>query len=449
LKTIYVSDSPLNEDWIKQITTLQGHGDLLEWEDGAQAAKGGPGSGNFGHAGRPGEVGGSGPEHEVLQGQALEDVAREQNPDLIHRMIHKSFDIDEYEAAAKDEENYDWRYLFTEDEIEQQKHRVVSALYIAMNEEAGINVSYIDRLGVRQYRDFMYDIEQAEHVALFLNADKLDPKTASSIIRESKKFPERRQEQEKNYKEGIDDFNKKYPGVAVVFDQADNPKYVSYQEVSEAVHQWAISANDNHLPSLHMQKMVGEEFGVTLSSWQEERYKNKVINREKLVQSQGYQETPDRFMFEKRSSELWSSGLYPLKDRSPEESDRLTRLFVRKMYENTQVNLPEYPQSIRLYRGFGTIDSLTVGGKYELIHNPLESWTTQERTARDFAIGSHGHDGKKKGYVVAMDIPSKRLFATPATGIGSLKEFEVVLINSSDVQDNGHVIFEVEREYEE
>jgi len=198
-----------------------------------------------------------------------------------------------------------------------------------------------------------------------------------------------------------------------------------------------------------MQRIAGEEFGVPLSPWQKERYEKKVADREQLIQSQTYRESRDRLMFEKRSSELWSDGIYPLKDRSPEESDRLTRIFVRKMYENTQENLPEYPETIRVYRGFGTTDPLLVGGKYDLIHNPLESWTTQERTARDFAIGGHGHDGKKKGYVVVLDIPRERVFATPATGIGALKEFEVVLINSPEAQDSGHVIFQVGREYEE
>jgi hypothetical protein len=49
IKTLYLSDSFVNEDWIKFIF------------DGSkeESTKGGPGSGNFGHAGRPGHVGGS------------------------------------------------------------------------------------------------------------------------------------------------------------------------------------------------------------------------------------------------------------------------------------------------------------------------------------------------------------------------------------------------------
>lgn len=47
-KSIYLSDTYENEDWIKHLPVHK-----------APATKGGPGSGNFGHAGRPGLVGGS------------------------------------------------------------------------------------------------------------------------------------------------------------------------------------------------------------------------------------------------------------------------------------------------------------------------------------------------------------------------------------------------------
>lgn len=416
---------------------LRGFVYVVEHE-GGNSTKGGPGSGNFDHVGRPGLVGGSGDGNGPVD---IEEVSRELNPDLIHRLIYKSFDMDEYEDA-KEGEDYDWRYHFTYEEAGQQKHRVVSALYKAMNAEAGIDVSHIDYLSVKGYNDFMYDLREIENIDLVLNADKLKENGSYQKI-EAARHPEAKQGREERSARLKSEFLAKYPKAAAIFEQAENPGYVSYEEVNEAVHVWAVSSNDNHLPSLQFQKIAGEEFGVPLTKWQQTRYDEKMKDRrEGNVIS--YQETANNLMFERRYSEYWSSGAYPLEGeyRSEEESNRLTRMFVRKMYENTQARLQEVaPDTIRLYRGVGSEEPIEIGTAYNLVHNPLESWTTQDMTAKDFAQGA-AHRGQK-GYMFVIDVPKERLFATPATGIGSLAEFEVVLINAPESKDVGYAVYEV------
>lgn len=102
---------------------------------------------------------------------------------------------------------------------------------------------------------------------------------------------------------------------------------------------------------------------------------------------------------------------------------------VRAMYDQTQSALRSQgigpDDLVRVYRGTGTehFHAEPGVGRYRL--NPLSSWSVSEGVARGFARGTNG-------VVLTMDVPARAIASTSATGLGCLTEGELVLLGTGE-----------------
>lgn len=106
---------------------------------------------------------------------------------------------------------------------------------------------------------------------------------------------------------------------------------------------------------------------------------------------------------------------------------------VTAMYENTQQRLADLGiTEVRAYRGFTTegevYDDLVRATKTTFATSPLSSWSLDYAIAREFSE-SYDNDA---GLVIEAVIPAKRIYALPSTGVGCLNEYEVVALGGTD-----------------
>jgi hypothetical protein len=106
---------------------------------------------------------------------------------------------------------------------------------------------------------------------------------------------------------------------------------------------------------------------------------------------------------------------------------------LREIYRNTQTELQlkglDPDDTLRLYRGVTSEKDLKVGMLVSVVGNVLESWTSDRETAAGFAgrriddtsITPHSHS-----YVLATDVKVRNIVSTCRTGFGSLPEYEYV-----------------------
>jgi hypothetical protein len=235
---------------------------------------------------------------------------------------------------------------------------------------------------------------------------------------------------------------------------------------------WANSSNDQHLASLTHQRIAAQVFGVQLSDWQREKYKDartrrmNILNsladelflykepiqsKAALVDVQKWLTGHDLLPFEDRiiermqeSDELFISNREWVKNRKDflnlvgqveRESEALTRKAVRSIYQRTQAELARNGiQWLTLYRGARVkhkeAKDWLVGENIKVATNALSSWAASELEADKFA--SEAYDdydpGRVTGIVMRATVPASRVYALPVTGVGCLNEWEVVLI---------------------
>ncbi len=110
---------------------------------------------------------------------------------------------------------------------------------------------------------------------------------------------------------------------------------------------------------------------------------------------------------------------------------------VRAMYETTQAEFRKLGIThVSMYRGFGfpeSVEYMPEGFKDYLIGDtfayanqslPLQSWSTDKNTARNFA-----NNNKAWGYVTSAQVPVEYVFSTGITGLGIMaEEAEFVLM---------------------
>lgn len=106
---------------------------------------------------------------------------------------------------------------------------------------------------------------------------------------------------------------------------------------------------------------------------------------------------------------------------------------VTAMYENTQQRLAELGiTEVRAYRGFlaegNVYDDLVQATNATFATSPLSSWSLDYAIARDFS-DPHGNE---TGLVIEAVIPAARIFSLPSTGNGCLNEYEVVALGGTD-----------------
>jgi len=385
-------------------------GFLYAVEQYTPATKGGPGSGNFGHAGRPGLVGGS---QSFGTGIVLEETVdgmlKEKDVDLQDQLRGKKFKQDRFSDH--------FSYILGQNEDAEAKHTVCMAIYQEMNRENGYDVSDIAGLNMQEYESF------SEEMARFLGIPKGDLHLKYAI-------------DHRKYILG------KWPMLESFIGYEADIKYVTYSDVKKAVAQWASTSNDEDLRSYDMQEAAASFSGSSLTDWQKERRDRVIQNRK--GNPQDFRSFKWHHLFEQRLSDNPNS-IMQLEFRSVEQAKEMTDLFARTMYKTTQKQLEQIPgDTIRVYRGFFTNNrELKNGGKVQLIQNPLESWSTSFYVARSFARdGGLDQLVGTMGFVVAMDVPKSRIFSTPNSGIGSLIEMETVVLGFPEKLDESMVVFQ-------
>ncbi|HNT76866.1 MAG TPA: hypothetical protein PKH77_17790 [Anaerolineae bacterium] len=102
---------------------------------------------------------------------------------------------------------------------------------------------------------------------------------------------------------------------------------------------------------------------------------------------------------------------------------------VSAMYEGTQERLRDLGVTkLRLYRGSVLEGDFSAGKVATVKTNALSSWSMDYAVARDFADG--GISGQ--GVIIEAIVPAERIYAIPSTGVGCLSEYEVVVIGGTD-----------------
>lgn len=108
------------------------------------------------------------------------------------------------------------------------------------------------------------------------------------------------------------------------------------------------------------------------------------------------------------------------------EQEALTRTALRSIYTNTQKDLAEQGiDELILYRGFAAEQSSAdLGDTLNITSNALSSWSADLGVANSFARSGAA------GLVFAIKVKADRVFSTPRTGFGCLGEWEFVLLGN-------------------
>jgi len=171
---------------------------------------------------------------------------------------------------------------------------------------------------------------------------------------------------------------------------------VSYR-VKDAIQVWGTTSNDSDLRALSLQEAVSEEFGIPLSSWQEE----------------------------KLAGVRFSTTREPIADREDE------RAILRAMYDRTQEEFQKAGykpgDTIRLFRGVTTITDAKRGETVGLEQNAMSSWSINNEVALFFA--KKGVYAENKGIILSMEVPIESILSVAArTGLGEYNEGEFVVL---------------------
>lgn len=378
--------------------------------------KGGPGSGNWQHAGRPGHRGGSAPQ----TGQPV-DLA--QSPEAEDKTYAKADEI--YNQAIADGKK-DWEAHFA------------CLKYIASHETGTYT---IDKLLNGQM-----DANQLHRgFGSWCGSDKIY--TAASDA-------QRAQVKKSNV-------TKVYRELGGTVDQ---------ETINGVIASWSHSANDHRVESLSLQEAAAEEFGLKLSKFQKDSLEQARHNKEVLdlvdwsarPKFTGHTITEEqqktlaeweneqiRAIYEKTHLDpkyiakmlnygapeadspgniKYRQGLFrPVADRPTE------RKVMRAIYDVTQkailreMGYPSSTATVTLYRGMedDALKGAKPGDRVRYHGNALESWSSDIHSAAGF--------GKT---VLAVSVPISKIFSTARSGQGCLTEGEVILMGMDNVIAN-------------
>lgn len=203
----------------------------------------------------------------------------------------------------------------------------------------------------------------------------------------------------------------------IIDDLAEDTEIPSYQ-VSAFVAQWAETSNDDNMRSLAIQQDAAKEFqGVSLS-----KFTKGKIDRQDELYSQTVQGVMSRYGVSKQEARRQVSEMPVGAQFKPVMGSDKQRTLLRTMYDKTQSELKaEGVKEVRLYRGAG-FDKPQSPGSYELETNAISSWSLGESVARSFA------DDAPNGAVISTVVPVERILSFPTTGLGCLREGEVVVL---------------------
>lgn len=198
--------------------------------------------------------------------------------------------------------------------------------------------------------------------------------------------------------------------------------------VTHFVDQWAASSNDGQRDSLLIQEIVGKVF--------------------KLDDALAIEDMEGVYEGERDVDEVMGDVKEML--NNPVVFKVLSS-FVKAQYANTQAYLKSKGiETVEVFRGAGLLSLrqqldeyhdthkkalITVYGATETRGNmkvwsplrPLSSWSADRKIGDEFA-GVETHYATNEGVVFKTQVPISRVFSTPITGIGCLRESELVLL---------------------
>lgn len=242
---------------------------------------------------------------------------------------------------------------------------------------------------------------------------------------------------------------------------------------NEFLSDWAVSSNDDHLASLTHQKLAAQVFGTKLTAWQKEHLAEAERRRASVLggfmQDMFWDDSPlnanvilehwDRALGDYASEsthtvflpferDLLHQRAYgpelPMLHNAEEvkalladvrrESEAITKAAIKSIYNRTQAKLAEAGIThLRLYRGAVSqgVDPGEAGQTVTAATNALSSWTTSEYVADNGFANTEPYDYKTRqmmGAVYTAVVPADRVYSLPATGPGTLFEWEVITI---------------------
>jgi len=188
--------------------------------------------------------------------------------------------------------------------------------------------------------------------------------------------------------------------------------------VRDMVDTWAKTSGDSNVEALLIQEAARQEFGLTNARTKD---LDLMAEASKGLPDSAVTWTPEKYQ------------RYTATLESPEFDGY--RSFVRAQYDETQDFLERAGiEEVLVYRGGGvpadTVPDFPEGDRYvagyvHLRQNPLTSWSTDTATASDFQVA---HLESQAPATFATVVPRGRILATPATGVGCLREAEVVVL---------------------
>lgn len=171
--------------------------------------------------------------------------------------------------------------------------------------------------------------------------------------------------------------------------------------VRQFVDGWAFTSNDSDPRSISKQMAAAEMHGIDHEKFYREEYLHRGMRVDEEVLADAR--------------------------RQLEESRDILEGLTQSEYDATQEMLREAGiDKVVLYRGF-SVKPGTEPSQGDVIStgsNPLSSWTTNFRTAGDFAPTGD----VRIGVVTAMEVPIEMIQSTTVTGRGCLHEHEVIVI---------------------
>lgn len=328
--------------------------------------KGGAGSGNWGHGGRPGKLGGSAPKSFVMSIRSGRDAAQRQ-------------------AAAKTGK--------TASDTEVLRP---------------LTPVSVDEARLMQQLNYKYRYGDDEAMRDFMNGGAMG--SAGPHTNWMNSTPDERSETKRDIANQVYD---KIPDAmkapaGFVDDGVDAKNFVTKDAVAGVVTQWAQDSNDSNTASLSVQEAASQEFKVPMSKFQQDS----------IVKTIGV------------AGGEYRPGLIADHQRASNMTREAERAILRAQYNNTQTQLAaagyKPTDTVRLYRGLNFGENAPAQGAANYQGNALESWSISPYTAANFAVGSWENGAR----VVVANVPISSIFSTARTGNGCLNEGECVVFGS-------------------
>lgn len=380
--------------------------------------KGGKGSGNWGHSGRPGKVGGSAPS-KGLAGipSAIGPYKTDINPDILNSG-----------PLTKDAQG---RSLYDERMAKIKSISDANApLFEFLGSEAekmGITLKDQREFWSNEYYSYLGDAQAPLHFA----SDEDRGKIKIAIIKELSRRSGLNPATCNAFLEMWSDTSNKSDG-AISFQEAIAEEFGS----ARSDYQKDQPGEGNKAEAKRLMKSYVEILQANLTN--ERQFASSVIRnitdkvtRGELVSS--YIRDNKEYWAElheqagrtdKDIKELSQTlALAKLKGRLPIADRASERKFARTMYDYTQERLAAAGiKELTLFRGIGRMNPLKVGESAAYQGNSAESWSAGVNVAFNFSYG-----GPYK-YVIAAKVPVKNILATAVTGLGCFTEYEYVVM---------------------